>query len=254
MFCLSLNEYFFYGGYPGAIALRKDGLRWARYMRDSLIETVLSKDILLLSPVSKPVLLRQTFGLAMDYPAQIVSYQKMIGSLQDAGNTTTIASYIQLLSRAFLLTAIERYSGSKIRRRGSIPKIMVFDNGLISAMSGKLFTEVLKDKIQWGRMIENAVGAQLYFLSQKTGGSLFYWRDRDYEVDYVLKVSGITIAIEVKTGKHPVAFTELHHFKKKYKNVRTAIVTPAKMSVPGIDTGLTIKEFFDNPDVILSVK
>src|SRR3989338_885959 len=106
-FGLSLEEYVYFGGYPGALALRRDEDRWQHFVRDALIETVLAKDVLLMAPVSKPALLRQTFGLAVAHPAEILSYQKMLGSLQDAGNTTTIASYLRLLSQAFLVSPLD---------------------------------------------------------------------------------------------------------------------------------------------------
>jgi predicted AAA+ superfamily ATPase len=250
-FGLGLDEYIFFGGYPGALALRDDEVRWGRYIRDSLIETVLSKDILLLAPISKPVLLRQTFGLAVSYPAQIMSYQKMIGSLQDAGNTTTIASYIQLLSKAFFLTALERYSGTRFRQKGSIPKILVFDNGLVSAMAGRVFKDVKKDTMLWGRLVENAVGAQLYFLSQTMGAELFYWRERDAEVDFVLKTGQKVKAIEVKAGKEGNEFPALKRFARKYKNVEMVVVTTEKIADKGIDRNIMIEEFFDNPSGIL---
>jgi predicted AAA+ superfamily ATPase len=150
-FSLTLKEYTYFGGYPGALTMRKDESRWSRYIRDSLIETVLSKDIILLLPIAKPILLRQSFGMAIDYAAQIISYQKMLGTLQDAGNTTTIASYLHLLSNAFLLTPLQRYSGTRIRQRGSIPKMLIFDNGLISAMRGINFKKAIKDRGKRGQ-------------------------------------------------------------------------------------------------------
>lgn len=250
-FSVDLNEYIYFGGYPGALLLRKDEPRWGRYMRDSLIETVLSKDILLLSPVSKPALLRQTFGMAISYPAQVMSYQKMLGSLQDAGNTTTIASYLQLLSKAFLITGLERYSGTKARQRGSIPKILVFDNGLIAAMQGLTFQEVMRDKVEWGRFVENAVGAQLYFIAQQRGGELFYWRERDFEVDYVLKISGKIKAFEVKSGENTQSFAGLELFKRKYPKSEIAVISGlTDQKINGIKN-INLNVFFNNPQCIL---
>lgn len=251
-FDVSLDEYIFFGGYPGALAFKDDEPRWARYIRDSLIETVLSKDILLLSPVSKPVLLRQTFGLAASYPAQIMSYQKMLGSLQDAGNATTIASYIQLLSKAFLLTALERYSGAKIRQRGSIPKILVFDNSLVNAVSGRTFKDVFKDKVFWGRLVENAIGAQLFFWTQIKGAELLYWRERDEEVDYVVKIGDKLKAIEVKAGEQTGNFISLKRFSKKYKNVETIVIASEIISDTGIDRSLKTEVFLNSPEILFA--
>ena len=233
------------------MALRKDEIRWAGYIRDSLIETVLSKDILLLAPVSKPVLLRQAFGLAVSCPAQIVSYQKMLGSLQDAGNTTTIASYLHLLSKAFLLAPLERWSGSRIRQRGSIPKILVFDNGIISAMRGARFKAVFNDKAAWGRLIENAVGAQLYFLAQKQGGELFYWRDRNNEIDYVLKIGDRIKAIEVKSGKDARSTEAFTLFQKQYKTAQAIVILESKSQPDNLLRKLNLKDFFSSPEKIL---
>lgn len=236
-FGCNLEEYLYFGGYPGALPLRKDGIRWARYIRDSLIETVLSKDVLLMSPVTKPALLRQTFGLCITHPAEIISYQKMIGQLQDAGNTTTIAFYLRLLAHAFLLTPLEKYSGSKIKQKGSTPKIVVLDNALISAISGSGFKQTLKDKVLFGKMIENAVGARLYNLMQEIGGELFYWRDRDNEVDYVIKYGRRIIAIEVKTGYPQKLPSALNLFSKRYKNAERIIIYYKKNKEKGIIKG-----------------
>ena len=251
-FSLTLKEYIYFGGYPGALIIRKDELRWASYVRDSLIETVLSKDIILLSPIAKPILLRQSFGMAIDYAAQVISYQKMLGTLQDAGNTTTIASYLQLLSNAFLLTPLQRYSGSRIRQRGSIPKMLIFDNGLISAMRGENFKTVIKDKAIWGRLVENVAGAQLYFITKKKGGELFYWRERDNEIDYVLKIGSRLQGIEIKSGrpdKKPAAFES---FKKKYKKSESIIISDAKSSKIDFIRNINLYDFFNNPEKIFT--
>jgi len=247
-FSTGLKEFIYYGGYPGALQMRKDQPRWARYMRDSLIETVLSKDIILLTPVTKPVLLRQSFSLAVQYAAQIISYQKMVGTLQDAGNTTTIASYLNLLSKAFLLAPLERWSGSRIRQRGSIPKIQVFDNGLITAMSGLDFKSVWADKTLWGRLVENAVGALLYFTAVKSGGELFYWRERDNEVDYVLKMANRVIGIEVKSGIPGKPPAGLDAFSRKYKNAETAIISASKEKQIKSRRNINLAKLFENPE------
>lgn len=254
-FKFKLNEYIYFGGYPLAAMMRKDYLRWSEYIRDSLIETVISKDVILMNPITKPALLRQAFGLCLNHPAEILSYEKMIGQLRDAGNTTTIALYLKLLSNAFFLILLEKYRGSKVRQRGSSPKILVLDNSLITANSGKTFKETLKDKSNWGRLVENAVGAKLYWLAQENGGELLYWRDRNEEVDYILKFSNKVIAIEVKSGTTRHDTSSLAAFKRRYKNTQTALIAPKlgssknnKDSIKNID----LADFFLNPELLLS--
>jgi len=223
-FGLSVEEYLYFGGYPGALLLRKEEERWRGFIRDSLIETVLSKDVLLIWPVLKPALLRQAFGVVISHPAEILSYQKMLGTLQDAGNTTTIASYLRLLSHAFLLAPLERFSGSRVKQRGSTPKIIALDNALVTAMMTTTFQQAKRDASLWGRLVENAVGAQLYWALQNLGGELLYWRDRQDEVDFIAVQGEKVSAVEVKSGKE-TAFPEgLDVFKRRYPEARTILI------------------------------
>lgn len=253
-FSLTLEEYLYFGGYPGAMSLRKNWQRWSKYIRDSLIETVLSKDILLMMPVAKPALLRQVFGLGVSHPAEILSYQKMIGQLQDAGNTTTIASYLRLLSNAFLLAVLERWSGSRIKQRGSIPKLIVLDNALISAMSDNNFKQSKANKATWGRIAENAVGATLHNLLQDKGVDLFYWRLRDEEVDYVFKLGNRLIAVEVKSTAKASSESNLLSFRKKYKSAELFLISSNKqVSINGINN-ISLKDFFNDPLKSLAIK
>ena len=246
-FSLNLNEYLYFGGYPGALPMRKDEERWMRYIRDSLIETVLSKDVLLMSPVTKPALLRQTFGLAVAHPAEIVSYQKMLGQLQDAGNATTLVSFLKLLSNAFLAGSLERWSGSRVKQKGSIPKLLVFDNAIISAMRGRDYKTTKADKVSWGRMVENAAGARLYLAVQALGGNLFYWRERQLEVDFVIQVGSRIIALEIKSGADGKISNGINIFVRRYKNAEGIIVSNYKNRVEGKIKQIRLKDFFAEP-------
>ena len=122
-----IDRYIFFGGYPGAAPLIEDESRWSQYIRDSLIETTLSKDILLLNRVEKPALLRQLFMLTAENSGQIISYQKLMGQLFDAGNTTTMANYQHLLEGARLIWGLPKWHGQVIRRRASTPKWIVLN-------------------------------------------------------------------------------------------------------------------------------
>lgn len=246
-FGLRLEEYLYFGGYPGALALRKDEDRWQRFIRDSLIETVLSKDVLLMAPVAKPALLRQTFGLAVAHPAEIVSYQKMLGTLQDAGNTTTLASYLRLLSQAFLVCPLERFSGARVKQRGSIPKLLVLDNALVTAMLGVGFRATKRDTVLWGRLVENAVGAQLYWRAQDHGGELLYWRDRHQEVDFVLVQGRQVHAIEVKAGAAPREHGGLRGFLRRYPQSRAVVIGKRPGARQVTWQAATPEQFFSAP-------
>ncbi len=221
-FAWDLERYLYFGGYPGAAALVGDPRRWANYVLDSLVETTLSRDVLLLTRVDKPALLRQLFRLGCEYSGQILSYQKMLGQLQDAGNTTTLAHYLDLLSGAGLLTGLQKFSGSRARRRGSSPKLLALNTALITAHSGRSFTDALADREFWGRLVESAVGAHFVNGLAGTGASTYYWRDRSYEVDYVVSTNRHTGAVEVSSGRRKDSlegmevFSTLFHPKWKW--------------------------------------
>jgi uncharacterized protein len=249
-FHLNLKEYLYYGSYPAALPLRKYQDRWVEYIRSSLIETVIAKDVLLMNPITKPALLRQAFALCLHYPAQILSYQNMLGQLQEAGNASTIAFYLRLLANAFFLVPLEKYSGSKIKQKSSSPKILLLDNAIVTANSEKNHKTAFSDKDYWGRLFENAVGARLYWLAQEQGWELFYWRDRDNEIDYVLSIGDRLIAVEVKSGRPGKAKAALDIFANRYKNAEKVVISFKKKNLSNVKY-LEAEEFFLNPEKVL---
>ena len=234
----SVQQSIFYGGYPGAASLITEHDRWVRYVRDSLIETTLSRDVLLLSRVDKPALLRRMFELGCRYSGQILSYTKMIGQLQDAGNTTTLAHYLELLSAAGMLTGIPKFAGEVVRSRGSSPKLQVLDTALFSAMAGYRFEEALADREHWGRLTESAVGAHLANAAASGQCELFYWRERNREVDFVLRVGRKLMAIEVKSGRSQNVLAGMQAFNAAFK--------PDRLLLVGGD-GIAVDEFLQMP-------
>lgn len=212
-FDITHEEYVWFGGYPGAAVLMQDEDRWKKYINDALIETSISKDILMLTRVDKPALLRKLFVIGCIYSGQIVSYNKIIGQLQDAGNTTTLAHYLHLLETAGLLEGIEKFNGAQLRQRSSSPKFQVHTTALLSAQQAASYQEIYQKPELWGRWVVAAVGAHLVNNQISQGFNVYYWRHRNDEVDFVLEKKGEVIGIEVKSGaiqKAPgmVAFKE----------------------------------------------
>lgn len=232
-FGMSLDEYVYFGGYPGAADLRQDEGRWKNYIVNSLIETTISRDILLMTQVNKPALLRQLFYLGCQYSGQILSYQKMVGQLQDAGNTTTLAHYLELLAGAGMLTGIPKYAGQQVRQRGSSPKLQVMDMALMSALSRQDFVSVRSDPELWGRWIESVIGAHLVNSSIEYGFELFYWRDRGREVDFIIRHQGRLLAIEVKSNKRQTALPGMDAFVSAFQPDKTMLI-----GGDGLDVGL----------------
>lgn len=196
----SIEQYIYFGGYPGSATLINDEERWKNYIKDSLIETSISKDILMLTRVDKPALLKRLFELGCLYSGQILSYTKIIGQLQDAGNTTTLANYLKLLSDCGLLGGLEKYAGSVIRQRSSSPKFQVYNNALLTSQDDETYSTAIVNPKLWGRLVESSVGAHLLNHAVSERYNLHYWREGNHEVDFILEKGDKTIGLEVKSG------------------------------------------------------
>lgn len=223
-FDFSLDQYLFYGGYPGAAPLVREPERWRRYILDSLVETTISRDVLLLSRVDKPALLRRLLEIGCRYSGQILSYNKMLGQLQDAGNTTTLAHYLELLAAAGLLTGLQKYTANVVRTRGSSPKLQVLNNALMTAPSGLALEEAQTDREHWGRLVESAVGAHLANAAATGACDLYYWREKNREVDFVLRRGRLLVALEVKSGRIRGQAPGLAAFAAIWKPRRSLVV------------------------------
>jgi predicted AAA+ superfamily ATPase len=197
----NVNQYIYYGAYPGAASLIHEEERWKNYIKDSLIETSISKDILMLTRVDKPAVLRRLFELGCLYSGQILAYTKLLGELQDAGNTTTLSHYLTLLSDSGLLGATEKYAGNVIRKRASKPKFQVFNNALLTAQDDLTFEKAVSDSKIWGRLAESAIGVHLINNAITNNYTVYYWREKNDEVDFILERKNTLIALEVKTGR-----------------------------------------------------
>lgn len=240
-FNFSLDEFIWFGGYPGSSSLIGDEQRWKEYIRHSLIETTLMRDILLLARIDKPILLRNLFELACSWSGQILSYNKMVGQLQDAGNTTTLAHYFNLLKGAGLVAGLEKFTSNIIRQRSSSPKLQVFNTALMTAMSHLTMDESRKQPEIWGRWFESAIGTHLLNHSLTDGYKLNYWREANHEIDFILQKGKKVVALEVKSGKVR-STTGMDVFAKKYKTAKAILVG---------GEGITAEEFLMIPPPML---
>ncbi|MCG8342306.1 MAG: ATP-binding protein [Chlorobiales bacterium] len=236
-FDFSPEQFVWFGGYPGAAPLITDEKRWARYITDSLIETSISKDIVMLTRVDKPALMKQLFELGCGFSGQILSYNKIMGQLQDAGNTTTLAHYLHLLDTAGLLAGLEKFSPGKIRQRASSPKFQVHNNALLTAQQQSDFEQVSENPKLWGRWVESAIGTHLlnHTHTHTQTLKLFYWRQGNLEIDFVLQHGELVIGIEVKSGTEQPG-SGMEAFKK--------LCNPCKVLLVG-DSGIRWQEFLE---------
>ena len=232
-FGFSLDKYLFYGGYPGAAKLIEHSDRYEQYIQSAIIEATINKDILMDTPIGKPALLKQTFELAAAYSGNLLSLTKMLGALQDAGNTSTLAGYINLLDESGLLCGLQKYSVDMSRRKASIPKFQVYNNALKMVYTPTTFEQSIMDRKLWGHIVESAIGSYLISQAFIHRFEVFYWREKNNEVDFILRKKGVLVAIEVKSNseKHT---TGLDKFNELFK--------PHKSFIVG-DGGISIEDF-----------
>jgi len=229
-FGMSESEYVWFGGYPGSLVLRYDYTRWRNYIRYSIIDAVIKKDILLLTRIHKPVLLENLFMIGCKYTSKIVSYNKIVGQLQDAGNTTTLAHYLTLLDNAGLLSGLDKFSGSSfVGQKNSSPKFMVQNTAFIGATSNLTYNEAINSFDNWGAFIESAIGAHFINFSKTHGYEVLYWRQNNDEVDFVLKNDQKVLAIEIKSGRVG-KLTGMNSFLKQFSPDKVILIAPETIS------------------------
>lgn len=233
----TLDQWIFFGGYPGAASFLPDEEMWRHYVADSLLEATLARDVFQMQRIAKPALMRQLFLLSLSYPSHILSYTKMLGQLHDAGNTTTLAHYLRLLESACLVSGLEPYSPQKIRQRGGIPKLVAWNNAPVNAISGLPFQEARRDAAWWGWLVENAVGGHMLASLAPPTGQLHYWRDGKHEVDYVAVRGRQVLALEVKSGRSGKK-SGIEAFRAKFPAAKALMVGGG---------GIPLEEFFSRP-------
>ncbi len=233
-FSWSLEQYVYYGGYPGSAPLVHEPERWRQYIMNALVETTISRDVLLMRRVDKPALLRRLFELGCRYSGQVLSYTKMLGQLHDAGNTTTLAHYLELLQAAGLLEGLPKYAGQEVRRRASSPKLQVHNNALITAQWDLSFDEAHEDRETWGRLVESAVGMWLVNATKGFPLRVCYWASGNREVDFVLAKGSSLVAIEVKSARRAGRLRGLEAFAKEFPVRKVLLVG---------DEGIPLEEF-----------
>jgi predicted AAA+ superfamily ATPase len=221
------EQYVYFGAYPGAVKFIGNDARFKEYIRNSIIESVVSKDVLQLTRVNKPALLRQLANVGISYSSQIVSYNKLLSGFGDAGNTTTLSHYVQLLDEAGIVSGLQKYTRKDIIIKQSIPKFQVHNQSLYTSLQPQPYVNVVSDSALWGRFVESAVGTHLIAeRSRLNGGKIWYWRESEgrntYEVDFIFEYKGKILAMEVKSGG--TRARSFAKFRERFPDAMTLIV------------------------------
>lgn len=200
-FGIDISQFIYFGGYPGGARYIEDERRWRRYIKDSIIAPAIERDVLQTKTVYKPALMKQLFELGCAYSSEELSLNKMLGQLQDAGNVTTLANYLTTLDESRLLCGLHKYASDEARKYNSVPKLMVYNTALFSVLSGVNYNKTFTTPRLWGRWVESAIGSYLLNQADEYDYKLFYWRERDDEVDFIIEYNRQCVAIEVKSGR-----------------------------------------------------
>lgn len=219
-----LDTWIFHGGYPGGAPYLDEPARWRDFIVNGIVEATVSRDVLLMTRIDKPALLRRVFGLACEYSGRELTFEKMRAGLHDAGNTTTVAHYLDLLDAAGLVGALQKYSGHQVRRRRSTPKLAVHNTALMTSLLDLTIDQARSDDALWGRIVESAVGAHLLATVRAFGGRVLYWRDGDDEVDFVVERGRAVTAVEVKSGERVGSLAGLKAFREAYPEAAALVV------------------------------
>lgn len=229
-FGIDLEHYIFFGGYPGGISFINNESRWRRYIKDSIIAPAIEQDILMTKQIYKPELMRNLLELGCTYSGEEISLTKILGQLQDVGNVTTLANYLTTLNEAHILCGMKKYAIDNARKYNSIPKMITYNTALLSALSSNSFESTYTQPRVWGRWVESAIGAHLLNLSEELDFNLYYWRDRNEEVDFILERNRKVIAIEVKSGRRTMN-NGIQVFSERFKPYLSLIVGSGGLSV-----------------------
>ena len=222
-FGTTIDEWIYYGGYPGAQRYTTNFTRWRNYIKDSLVAPSIEKDVIMTANIYKPALMKQLFELGCSYSSELLSLTKILGQLQDAGNVTTLATYLSILDECNLFVGLYKYANDEARKRQSIPKLQVYNNALLTAYRGNGYEKDRIDPQVWGRWVESAIGAYLLDVAIENDCNLYYWRDKNDEVDYILERRGAVLAIEVKSGRRGMN-SGLPKFNERYKPYNSIVV------------------------------
>jgi predicted AAA+ superfamily ATPase len=222
-FGIDLEHYVFFGGYPGGVKFINNETRWRRYIKESIIAPAIVYDILMTKLVYKPELMQQLVELGCTYSGEEIALTKLLGQLQDVGNVTTLASYLSTLKESHLLCGLQKYAKDNARKYNSIPKMLVYNTALLSSLYGMNYSQVFVNPKMWGRWVESAVGAHLLNMADELDYKLYYWRERNDEVDFILEYNRQCIAIEVKSGRRTTN-KGISVFKEKFNPIHTFIV------------------------------
>lgn len=240
----AVTRYLRFGGFPGGMNLISDLQRWRAYIRDSIMEPAIGRDLIHAEKIRKPSLFRQVFGICTKYPSEIVSLGKIGGALLEEGTLDTISQYLEILQEAYLVAPIRKFSRKEIRRRASPPKLIPLSNAFLAASGHENLPTHQSDPQAWGRWVETACIAFLI----NSGLTVHYWREEPFEVDVVVENADGEWAIEIKSGAFSGGdLRGLFEFCKKFPSFTPIVICENEHQEPARRSGvqsLSFEEFF----------
>ena len=236
-FGFDLQRYLYFGSYPGAAGLAVEGRedQWRAVVLDGCLRPIIGREIVALTRVDEPALMKHLFEMGAHYSGRIVSSKELLGYFSDAKNATMLSRYLALLEAVGFVAGLSGYATGPPARRSS-RKLLALNPAVLTTLSRFDFRDALEDRAFWGRVVESAVGAHL-FQTRRASDGLYYWRAGNAEVDFVLERGHHLLAIEVESGARG-AHAGFAAFRAKYPHARRLLVG---------DSGVPVAEFLSEP-------
>lgn len=189
------HKYLLWGGFPGQFSSSYDVHSWHNSLRQNYVSLTIYKDILSHYEIRNPAVLEDLLYMVSEKTSLPISYESIAESFRL--NINTARSYLSYLESAGLVISCEYHTTNTLKRARRNKKFYVLDPGFNTALAR---STTLSDELA-GKNVETAVAACLLnALKRETGllnPHLEYWKEK-YEVDFVVKIGGEAIPIEVK--------------------------------------------------------
>ena len=204
-----LNRYLF-GSYPEVVVYEKE--------RDKILSEILDvtiyRDIIERYSVKNLKALRLTItGLANSPYFSVHKFSNYLNSMGIRVSKNSIYNYIEYMNDAMIVYPLRKFSRSYKEIYQTIPKMYFVDNGLL----------LIQGVGDIGRFMEGVVFVEFLRRGMNVNKDLFYYRNNDYEVDFVVKEGAVIkqlIQVTYASGRDEIDRREIKSLIKASEELR----------------------------------
>jgi predicted AAA+ superfamily ATPase len=215
-----LHRFLLNGGFPEFLQLK--GERAIRqYFPENVIERVVYHDIPETFNVADRALLQNLLMYSIFHSGSIININEIAASCN--ATRQTVSDYLYYLQSSMLIRLLEKYAKTEVSRLRAFRKLYTVDSGLYVHLQ-RLSPSQIEQKGALGRLAEIAVFAQLKSYSA-VSENLFYFRERDMEVDFVVRTPKGLIPVEVKYREAPKDLRGIKYFMQRFNASKAIVIT-----------------------------